>query len=309
MDFQKDLAAMQKNYDESKKTYDPNAMGNFSHVPDGKYLAKECIDLQKTKDGKKLMAIATFSIADGEYQGSDEKMFFILTRNPKDEKDPDRGLHNLQRWFGQHSLECPEKLMELPEIFEKITLQNPTVEIAVATKKGKNKEGEEQEYTNVYLNRVIDEVSLDSTSSEEPEVEEQTPPDSDSDEYTTMDRKELKKLISNDDDLSTAIRVIPKMTVEEIREKIREIKNGVVSEEESEDNSELLTFCASQGIEEVTENSSRDDIIEAMKGYEFNASELTGEEVTMLTSLGLESQIKKPAPVKKAAARISGGKK
>jgi hypothetical protein len=294
--FKKDLAAMQKQYAEAQKTYDPSA-GNFSHVPDGKYFAKEQIQISKSKAGK-LMAVATYIISDGEYEGKNEKSFFILARDTN-ASDPDRGLHFLQKHIEMHNIAWPDKITDLEEIFAKINESNLTVEINIKTSSYTDKKtGEEKQGTNIYLNRVIDELSTEINQEAEPVVDQEDGLDN----LDDMDRKALKEMISNSEDLSAAIRVTLKMSDDDIRKKIREAQNK--SSSETENNSELLTFCASQGIDDVTEEMSKEDIIEVMKDYRFEADKLEPEELQMLEDLELSENIIQPAPVKKAAARI-----
>ena len=64
---------------------------------------------------------------------------------------------------------------------------------------------------------------------------------------------------------------------------------------------ELLAFCAANGIEEVTDASTVDEIKTVLSEYSMKEEELDKEEIDLLTRAGMSSMIekKKPAATKK----------
>lgn len=67
---------------------------------------------------------------------------------------------------------------------------------------------------------------------------------------------------------------------------------------------DLIAFCASQGVEGAEDGTPRDEILEAMAGYNYDRATLTAEEVEMLEAVGLGDKIQaeaEPEPPKPAA--------
>ena len=61
--------------------------------------------------------------------------------------------------------------------------------------------------------------------------------------------------------------------------------------------SSLLAFCAAQGIDEVSDTSTKEEIADVMRTYKYIREEITDEEFDMLCDLGLGDNIEaKPRP-------------
>ena len=71
-------------------------------------------------------------------------------------------------------------------------------------------------------------------------------------------------------------------------------------DDDDESKEELLTFCASAGIEGIDEDSSIEEMIAELKTYEFESSELSSDETEVLKKHGLSSIIKQPHKTVKA---------
>ena len=65
----------------------------------------------------------------------------------------------------------------------------------------------------------------------------------------------------------------------------------------------LLAFCAANGIEDVTDASTVDEIKAVLGEYSMKEEELDKEEIDLITRAGMEAMIEKKAPPKPAAVR------
>jgi len=66
---------------------------------------------------------------------------------------------------------------------------------------------------------------------------------------------------------------------------------------------ELLAFCAANGIEDVTDDSTVDEIKAMLGEYSMKEEELDKEEIELLTRAGMGDMIVKKSPLKPAAVR------
>jgi hypothetical protein len=139
-----------------------------------------------------------------------------------------------------------------------------------------------------------------------------------------MSRAELKAWIA-ENNLTAAIKVTLKHTDEDVRNMIREYIANQPAEETAEQPADeavdtaadeaaaaqlndLLVFCSSQGITEVTEGMSLEEITAVMLTYQYKRDEITDDELELLTTVGIpEANIITSAPVP-AAPKVSAPK-
>ena len=84
-------------------------------------------------------------------------------------------------------------------------------------------------------------------------------------------------------------------------EAVEEVEAEAEADPVDEMKTELLAFCAANGIEEVTDDLTIDEIKAVLSEYSMKEEELDKEEIDLLTRAGISSMIekKKPAATKK----------
>ena len=80
--------------------------------------------------------------------------------------------------------------------------------------------------------------------------------------------------------------------------------DGADSDAEDQERLDLLTFAASQGIDDVNDSMSKDDIATALAGWRFEDEQITPDERVLLENIGLAGNINnKPKPMAKKVAQ------
>ena len=122
----------------------------------------------------------------------------------------------------------------------------------------------------------------------------------------------LKYTVSKKDNT----RKFPNVTVAQILEdyessQVQENTDDVQAQEEQTaapdedaERTALITFAASQGIDDVNDSMNKDDIAAALAGWKFDGDEITPDETELLENIGLAGNIMhKPKPIVKKAAQ------
>jgi hypothetical protein len=295
------LKGMQKEAAKAMENYTPG--GGFSTVPSGVYNARETCELTETRADGLLRISRKFTITEGEQEGLnafDGLQLQIKNKESGEIVINDVGLQIAREWIEKHGETWPEDISEIEEIINRINAAAPLVEIFVQEPKaGKNG----RMFQNINVNKVLEATSeAASESAPETQVNENPAPEStDSDDLDSLSRAELKAMILEKE---LDIPVTSKMTDDDIRTAIRE--NTPANETPSaDDTKDLLVFCASQSVDDVNDQMTKDEIVGVMSGYKFNRWEITDDENAMLEDCGLSGNIvrKKPVtPVTKPAA-------
>jgi hypothetical protein len=309
--FAERLGKMQAAANEAMSGYTPGGI----RVPDSIYMARVQAELKEAQSSGNLMIGRTFTIVDGEFKGLKIWDNIVLEQLDGDGNHTlsDRGIQNARRWVESHGIAFPEDISQLEAIVNQINDAAPLCQVrSITTKKG------DDEYTNVRVMKVLDETggevaAVEATASVAESAEAQS---ADQDVLDGMNRVALKAFIT-ENQLSATVKVSIKDTDEVIRDKIRSAVAATQEETPAEeaaapaeevapayDATTLLAFCASQQITEVEEGMEPTQIIEIMKTYQYKKAELSPDEVTMLTTIGIPESniIQPPAPPAKPAA-------
>ena len=209
----------------------------------------------------------------------------------------------VKAFFKEMSLELPE-FSDIEDTIMELADANTAVSFDVRTK-------------NDFLNTTITEVlegyedPLDDDEEDEDEDEEENenessdlPSEEDIDDMTKEECIEFAK----EKGIELSSKMLKKIQAQ-LKEWIASQDTSEEDEDEDEDEDdaeikeELLTFCASVGIEGIDEDSSIEEMIAELKTYEFEASELSSDETEVLKKHGLSSIIKKPKATKKGSKK------
>jgi hypothetical protein len=325
--FAERLAKMQGAAAAAMEGYTPGGLS----VPDAIYIAKETCELGEAKSSGNLMVTRTFTIVDGEFKGLNIWDRIVLEKQVKDGNGQPTGEHMLsdigiqqcRRWMEQHGLAFPDDLTQLEGVINAINDAAPTVKIrSKTTKKG------DDEYINANILEVMDNIAGDASP-----AQAEAAPTSDTgaeaevaqDGLSGMSRAELKAWIA-ENKLTAELKVTLKHTDEDVRNMIREfIANQPTEETAVEDaapettpeeaaaedyTQPLLVFCASQGIAEVAEGMTQDEIVAVMLTYQYVRTEITEDELALLTAVGIPETnvIDPPAPTPPPAPKVAAPK-
>ena len=137
--------------------------------------------------------------------------------------------------------------------------------------------------------------------------------------FPEEDFAEIETIINEINDLGTTVKVKLKFSPSQDPDRpysnvdVLEVLDGGAGGEAGEageavqpSDDDLIAFCASQGVEGAEDGTPRDEILEAMAGYNYDRATLTAEEVEMLEAVGLGDKIQaeaepEPKPPKPAA--------
>jgi hypothetical protein len=312
--FQARLAKMQGAAAAAMADYQPGGV----KVPDGIYIAKETCEMGESKTTGSLMVTVKFLIQEGEFKGLhagsqylvlEQQVLAAETQQPTGEHVlSDKGIQKARRWVEQHGIAFPEELKDLESTINAINDAAPVCRIRCTTNTPK---GNDEPFQTSYILEVQDNIAGDA-----PSAAAEPPPASDTtdtqeggqDGLTGMTRAELKAWIT-ENNLTAAIKVTLKHTDDDVRNMIRECIAAQQTETTAEEIAPaeaaeadyvqpLLVFCASQGISEVTAGMTQDAIVEVMKTYQYVRTEITEEESTLLSNVGIPESniIDPPAP-------------
>ena len=285
------------------QTWDTNG-GDFENPNDGSYVGIITGGEVKKSGSGYWMLLVKIKITEAE-EGNEAfigKTHYVnLNFEGKNGWNP----WKVKAFFKEMSLELPE-FSDIEDTIVELADANTAVSFDLRTK-------------NDFLNTTITEVlegykdPLDEEEEEEEEEEENAnessdlPSEEDVDDMTKEDCVEFAK--ENGIELSS--KMLKKIRTQ-LKEWIASQDTSEEDEDEDEDDDEskeeLLTFCASAGIEGIDEDSSIEEMIAELKTYEFEASELSSDETEVLKKHGLSSIIKTPHKVK-AKTKTKGSKK
>ena len=92
--------------------------------------------------------------------------------------------------------------------------------------------------------------------------------------------------------------------VQENTDDVQAQEEQTAAPDEDAERTALLTFAASQGIDDVNDSMNKDDIAAALAGWKFDGDEITPDETELLENIGLAGNIThKPKPIVKKAAQ------
>ena len=299
--------------------WDDTASG-FEDIPEGIYSAQlvEAI-LKETKAGA-LRVSVQYAVAEGEHAGESVFDGFMLE---KDNEFCEMGAQFMKGWLEAIGYEVPP-LDEIEDVLEQVTADSPLVLIEVK-KKG--------DFTNVRVKELLGgsasetqintkertvkaktqskKKAVDCPFSEGDEVQFDDDGTALSGKILSIDADETCTILSDDDEeweeIPFSLLTVKDAEVEEEKEEEEEIEDQEAEEEEEEEEEEgisqedLLVFCGSQGLKEVKKNMKPEKIISILEGYEWNADELTEDEVALLE--GVEVPVNKPKPKAKASKK------
>lgn len=280
VDFKKRLKNMQSEAKEQCSDYTPG--GTYAALPDDTYNFRVTATLDETKENKakklpaRLVVIWKFTVSEGDYEGRSVFDRTIIEGNKV-------GLHICRDRIESLGYEWPEEdLEQLEDILDDVVSRAPLI-----TAKTKTKDDGEYVNTRINIIEVLEPFGVEETVDAEGEVEETEP---------EPEPEQIKKKAS-----------LSKKKAEPEPEPEPEEVEEAEAEEVAETLQALLDFCAAQGIDGVTEENTVEEIVTAFTdetdGVQFKADELTEEEIELLTEIGAESCILKPAPAKKAVTK------
>jgi len=282
------------------QTWDTNG-GDFENPNDGSYVGIITGGEVKKSGSGYWMLLVKIKITEAE-EGNEAfigKTHYVnLNFEGKNGWNP----WKVKAFFKEMSLELPE-FSDIEDTVEELTSSNTAVSFDLRTK-------------NDFLNTTITEVLEgyeDPLDDEEDEEEEEENADESSELPSEEDVDDMTKEECIEFAKEKGIELSSKM-LKKIQAQLKEwIASQDTSEEEDEDEDEdedaaeikeeLLTFCASAGIEGIDEDSSIEEMLAELKTYEFEASELSSDETEVLKKHGLSSIIKKPKATKKGSKK------
>lgn len=322
--FQKALQAMSDNWADSQAQYDQRFGGVV--LPEASYIGKLSefrLDFVKFKGVNTLVAKRKIVVLDGTYKGHIAEDLMNL--------NSEWGIIYLRRFIDISGYEAPE-----PEKVEEVEATIKAIHNDKGVYKFDVKHWKQGDGINVIVNALIDvsdegEIKDPSPIGSSDEEDEQTLPENTSvkdvkskkeetkskskakakskakeeksadeveDEFTSMNRKELKKYIKDNE---IDFRVTAKMKDDDVRDKIRELVSPVESEveEETEENvpsdaelaKRLMVFAASNGITGLKKSMSLDEMIDIVDEATVAESEIDDEDRILLTMLQLDGII------------------
>lgn len=277
------------------QTWDTNG-GDFENPNDGSYVGIITGGEVKKSGSGYWMLLVKIKITEAE-EGNEAfigKTHYVnLNFEGKNGWNP----WKVKAFFKEMSLELPE-FSDIEDTVEELASSNTAVSFDLRTK-------------NDFLNTTITEVlegyedPLDEEEEEENENESSDlPSEEDIDDMTKEECVEFAK----EKGIELSSKMLKKIHAQ-LKEWIASQDTSEEDEDEDEDaddaesKEELLTFCASAGIEGIDEDSSIEEMIAELKTYEFEASELSSDETEVLKKHGLSSIIKKPKATKKGSKK------
>jgi len=308
--FAERLGKMQQAANEAMAGYTPGGI----RIPDSVYMARIQAELREATSSGNLMISRTFTITEGEFKGL--KIWDNIVLEQLDASGAhvlyDRGIQNARRWVESHGINFPEDIRQLESVVNQINDAAPLCQVrSITTKKG------DDEYTNVRVMKVLDESGAEVTAVEATQTAPEAAAAADQDILDGMDRAGLKAFIT-ENNLAATVKVSVKDSEDDIRNKIRtavstaegdaatseaQAEAAPAEETASYDATTLLAFCASQQITEVEEGMEVSQIVEIMKTYQFKKAELSDDEVTMLSAIGIpDTNLIQPPPAPKPVA-------
>ena len=275
------------------QTWDTNG-GDFENPNDGSYVGIITDGEVKKSGSGYWMLLVKIKITEAE---EDNEAFIGKTHYVNLNFEGKNGWNpwKVKAFFKEMSIELPE-FSDIEDTVVELASSNTAVSFDLITK-------------NDFLNTTITEVLegyKDPLDEEEDEEEENAnessdlPSEEDIDDMTKEDCVEFAK--ENGIELSS--KMLKKIRIQ-LKEWIASQDTSEEDEDEDEDDDdeskeELLTFCASAGIEGIDEDSSIEEMIAELKTYEFESSELSSDETEVLKKHGLSSIIKQPHKTVKA---------
>jgi hypothetical protein len=255
--FKNRLTQMQAAANDAMTEYVPGGL----KVPDDIYNARVQAELTESAAGN-LMITRTFTIMEGDYQGLKIWDHIVLEKldDDGDQRIPSyMGIIQSRRWLESMGIEFPEDdLGQLDEIITQVSDCAPACRIRSKTSHSKNTD---DEYTHVTVLEVLywDEEGEAAYNAgvEQPASEGEQEGEPEGEQEGTQEGE----------------------------------PEGEITFEN------LLTFAASQGIEELDDSMDGETIIATLLTYQYKANEITDEEREMLLAIGLpEEQIIEPVP-------------
>lgn len=270
------------------QTWDTNG-GDFENPNDGSYVGIITGGEVKKSGSGYWMLLVKIKITEAE-EGNEAfigKTHYVnLNFEGKNGWNP----WKVKAFFKEMSLELPE-FSDIEDTIVELADANTAVSFDLRTK-------------NDFLNTTITEVleGYEDPLDEEEENENESsdlPSEEDIDDMTKEECIEFAK----EKGIELSSKMLKKIQAQ-LKEWIASQDTSEEDEDEDEDaddaesKEELLTFCASAGIEGIDEDSSIEEMIAELKTYEFEASELSSDETEVLKKHGLSSIIKTPHKVK-----------
>lgn len=272
-------------------------------VPDGQYLLQllSC-EVREAASSGKLLTRWEHLVLEGDHEGTVLRDMISL--------EMDGGPYRVARRLQRLGADPPEELEDLPEVLSQLQEANPILR-GTTRKSG--------DFLNVTVQELVDaepgsvgtpKAKAAGAGTEEPPfvvgeavaftaVEDEDPIEV---VITAIDLKEGTATLEDDEHIYEGIalenlELVPEATAEATPE-----------QDEDEELAPLLEFCEAVDLQdELPDEDSRtvESVVEVLREFEFNAADLTPEEVELLESHGLE--VNKPKP--KATARKKVTKK
>ena len=307
--FQKALQQIQEGWSDSQAQYDQRFGG--VKLPEAEYIGKLAdfrLDFVKFKGSPTLIVRRKLIVLDGQYKGMSADDMMDLQN--------EWGLLNLRRFIDVAGYEAPKA--DEPEAIEAVIntiakekgifkfdvrhwKQGDGINIVTKAMIDLDGEGVPQDSSPIGSSDEEDEKTLPEntnvkTAKKEVDVDKTKDVKEVKDQFTDMNRKDLKKYIKDNE---LGFRVTAKMKDEEVRTKIRELTEDT-SPTQTEDNSEvsdeelakrLMVFAATNGITGLKKSMTLDDMIDICDEYQIAKSEIDEEDIKLLTMLQLDGII------------------
>jgi len=240
-------------------------------------------EIRESASSGNLYVAREFVVTEGEYQGQQANDILSFAS--------ERSIHRLATWLELSGYEAPDNIEDIPDILAKMTADGPIYRAGV------RRSGD---FTNVNCTRLLgyaseepegeDEVEAVEAEEEEDVFEEETE-DEDEDE----DEEEEEDLDFEEDE------------DEEDEEEDEEEDIDFEEEEDDPQLAALLDFCEANDVE-VPDGSDKDDIVEILSDFVWDAKDLTKAELKLLQEAGVPEDSFENLPKQKKSGKKSGKK-
>lgn len=274
-------------------------------VPEGTYTMQlQGLEIREAQSSGKLYINREHLIIDGEHEG--EVIYDIMSL------ETPRGPYFIAQFINKLGHEVPDNVSELPEVLESIVACAPIYNATV------KKSGD---FTNVRINDVLEESTEEpdekpaakakakvqakakAKAKVEPEVKDEGWEIGDSVSFEDADEGSISGTIVAFDGEEVHVETAEGSVYAVDAEDLTAVEDAeAVTEDETEDLlTDALALAQAYDVEDVSDDDTIDSITEKLSEYEWEADELTEDEVKTLEALGIA--------VKKAAKKAGKKKK